>query len=152
MADDEELAAMAATHGLSARGAAATRPPFSYLHAFFRAMSEPFDATERPDGYVNLAVAQNFLTVDAVQRRLMAGFASPQPASTAAYDNMKGSERLRTAMAVRAPGGPAPHARCVQKTTTTTIFFPHRSHRTSHPDARPHPRSPGAHAPNPRQG
>tara|TARA_B100000767_G_scaffold180497_1_gene168473 strand:+ start:475 stop:933 length:459 start_codon:yes stop_codon:yes gene_type:complete len=152
MADDEELAAMAATHGLSARGAAATRPPFSYLHAFFRAMSEPFDATERPDGYVNLAVAQNFLTVDAVQRRLMAGFASPQPASTAAYDNMKGSERLRTAMAVSAPGGPDTHARCVQKTTTTTIFFPHRSHRTSHPDARPHPRSPGAHAPNPRQG
>ena len=122
MADDEELAAMAATHGLSARGAAATRPPFSYLHAFFRAMSEPFDATERPDGYVNLAVAQNFLTVDAVQRRLMAGFASPQPASTAAYDNMKGSERLRTAMAVSAPRGPNTHARCVQKTTTTYLF------------------------------
>lgn len=148
MADDEELAAMAATHGLSARGAAATRPPFSYLHAFFRAMSEPFDATERPDGYVNLAVAQNFLTVDAVQRRLMAGFASPQPASTAAYDNMKGSERLRTAMAVSAPGGPNTHARWMRSKNNNndpTIFFPH-------PDARPHPRSPGAHAPNPRQG
>ena len=103
MADDEELAALAAAHGLSARGAAATRPPFSYLHAFFRAMSEPFDPTDRPDGYINLAVAQNFLTVDAVQKRLLAGFASPQPASTAAYDNMKGSERLRTAMAVSDP-------------------------------------------------
>ena len=49
MADDEELAALAAAHGLSARGAAATRPPFSYLHAFFRAMSEPFDPTDRPE-------------------------------------------------------------------------------------------------------
>jgi hypothetical protein len=145
MADDEELAAMAATHGLSARGAAATRPPFSYLHAFFRAMSEPFDATERPDGYVNLAVAQNFLTVDAVQRRLMAGFASPQPASTAAYDNMKGSERLRTAMAVSAPGGPNTHARWMRSKNNNDLSF-----SLSHPG--PHPRSPGAHAPNPRQG
>jgi|AntAceMinimDraft_12_1070368.scaffolds.fasta_scaffold125555_1 hypothetical protein len=41
------------------------------------------------------------LTVDVVQKRLRTAMASEQPQSTAAYDNMRGSEKLRTAMAVR---------------------------------------------------
>ena len=101
--DSAEMAALAAEFGLSDRGAQATKPPFSYLHAFFKAMAEPWEAGTQPEGYINLAVAQNFLTVDVVQERLRKAMASEQPDSTAAYDNMRGSERLRTAMAVRSP-------------------------------------------------
>ena len=99
--DAAEMAALVADFGLSVRGAQATKPPFSYLHAFFKAMAEPWEEGTREDGYINLAVAQNFLTVDAVQDRLRKAMASEQPPSTAAYDNMRGSERLRKAMAAR---------------------------------------------------
>ena len=37
------MAALAAEFGLSARGAQATKPPFSYLHAFFKAMADPWE-------------------------------------------------------------------------------------------------------------
>ena len=112
MSDADEMARVAADFHLSERGANATKPPFSYLHAFFRAAAEPYDPEARPDGYVNLAVAQNFLTVDTVQARLRAAMATEQPASTAGYDNMRGSDRLRAALAshmrrVLAPDAPA---------------------------------------------
>lgn len=98
--DAAQMAALVADFGLSDRGAQATKPPFSYLHAFFKAMAEPWEKGIRDDGYINLAVAQNFLTVDVVQERLRKAMASEQPQFTAAYDNMRGSERLRVAMAV----------------------------------------------------
>lgn len=98
--DADQMAALVADFGLSDRGARATKPPFSYLHAFFKAMAEPWEEGTRDDGYINLAVAQNFLTVDVVQERLRRAMAGEQPQSTAAYDNMRGSERLRVAMAV----------------------------------------------------
>ena len=94
-----EMETLVQNHGLSLRGAEATKPPFSYLHAFFKAMSSPYDRESNPDGYVNLAVAQNFLTVDAVQRRLSEAMRLPQPTTTAGYDNMRGSDRLRNALA-----------------------------------------------------
>jgi 1-aminocyclopropane-1-carboxylate synthase len=97
--DAAEMASLAETHCLSSRGAHATKPPFSYLHAFFRAMQEPYEPGSREDGYVVLAVAQNFLTVDTVQRRLALAMRSEQPAATAGYDNMRGSDRLRRALA-----------------------------------------------------
>ena len=97
--DAAEMASLAETHCLSSRGAHATKPPFSYLHAFFRAMQEPYEPGTREDGYVVLAVAQNFLTVDTVQRRLALAMRSEQPAATAGYDNMRGSDRLRRALA-----------------------------------------------------
>ena len=97
--DAAEMVALAATHCLSSRGAHATKPPFSYLHAFFHAMQEPYEPGTREDGYVVLAVAQNFLTVDTVQRRLALAMRSEQPAATAGYDNMRGSDRLRRALA-----------------------------------------------------
>jgi len=97
--DAAEMAALAETHCLSSRGAHATKPPFSYLHAFFRAMQEPYEPGTREDGYVVLAVAQNFLTVDTVQRRLALAMRSAQPETTAGYDNMRGSDRLRRALA-----------------------------------------------------
>ena len=37
MSDADEMARVAADFHLSERGANATKPPFSYLHAFFRA-------------------------------------------------------------------------------------------------------------------
>jgi len=97
--DDTEMAELAATHCLSSRGANATKPPFSYLHAFFKAMQEPYEPTTRENGYVNLAVAQNFLTVETVQKRFTEAMRSVQPVTTAGYDNMRGSERLRNALA-----------------------------------------------------
>jgi|TARA_B110000977_G_scaffold177726_2_gene234544 1-aminocyclopropane-1-carboxylate synthase len=105
-----EMAALTQTHGLSERGANATKPPFSYLHAFFKAMAEPYEPSERPEGYVNLAVAQNMLTVDAVQQRLSAAMQKEQPSTTAGYDNMRGSDRLRTAMAKHLKRVVAPNA------------------------------------------
>ena len=108
---DDDPAALAAAFGLSARGANATKPPFSYLHAFFAAMSDPFDALANPDGYVSFAVAQNVLTVDAVQTRLRDALAAKQPPSTAAYDNMRGSARLRAALASHLERVLAPRAR-----------------------------------------
>ena len=99
MSELEPAASLAETHCLSSRGAHATKPPFSYLHAFFRAMQEPYEPGTREDGYVVLAVAQNFLTVDTVQRRLALAMRSEQPAATAGYDNMRGSDRLRRALA-----------------------------------------------------
>ena len=44
-------------------------------------------------------MAQNFLTVDTVQRRLALAMPSAQPETTAGYDNMRGSDRLRRALA-----------------------------------------------------
>jgi hypothetical protein len=52
MSDDAaEMAALAAEFGLSDRGAQATKPPFSYLHAFFKAIAEPWEEGTR-DGRV----------------------------------------------------------------------------------------------------
>ena len=97
--DAADMAALEETYCLSSRGAHATKPPFSYLQAFFRAVQKPYEPSTREDGYVVLAVAQNFLTVDTVQRRLALAMRSEQPATTAGYDNMRGSDRLRRALA-----------------------------------------------------
>jgi hypothetical protein len=77
--------------------------------------------TLRDEGYINLAVAQNFLTVDVVQDRLRKAMAGEQPHSTAGYDNMRGSDKLRAAMAVRR----GCFAFCQRRQTLPSVFFWH---------------------------
>lgn len=98
--DASAMKALAKEHDLSIRGAIATKPPFSYMRAFFDAMMDPHDADANPRGYINLAVAQNHLTIEPVQYRLRQSFVdAPLPDSACGYDNMRGSERLRVAIA-----------------------------------------------------
>ena len=98
--DASAMKALAKEHDLSIRGAIATKPPFSYMRAFFDAMMDHHDADANPRGYINLAVAQNHLTIEPVQYRLRQSFVdAPLPDSACGYDNMRGSERLRVAIA-----------------------------------------------------
>jgi aspartate/methionine/tyrosine aminotransferase len=88
-----------------------------------KAKNDPWEAGANEGGYINLAVAQNFLTVAPVQERLRAAMAVEQPTSAAGYDNMRGSHRARTAMAAHmqrvlagpaaAPGTVDPHQLCI---------------------------------------
>lgn len=89
------------TTTLSARGNRAKQRPFTYFDAFVRTFSDPYDAETNPRGFINLAVAQNQLTVDAIQQRLREALTKEGtiPDSSASYDDMKGSARLRKAMA-----------------------------------------------------
>ena len=96
------MSSSAPTTTLSARGNRAKQRPFTYFDAFVRTFSDSYDAETNPRGFINLAVAQNQLTVDAIQQRLREAFAKEGiiPDSSASYDDMKGSARLRKAMAV----------------------------------------------------
>ena len=88
------------TEGLSARGVRAQARPFSYFDAFVKTFSDAYDRESNPDGYINLAVAQNNLTVDLLHDRLNDALKEePSPSTTAQYDDMKGSHALRCAMA-----------------------------------------------------
>ena len=55
---------------LSERGYGACKPPFSYWPYFLRCANRPFDATNHREGYINLAVAQNFLAKQDVQDKV----------------------------------------------------------------------------------
>ena len=84
---------------LSARGRRAQARPFSYFDAFIKTFSDSYDAEKNVTGFINLAVAQNSLTVDLMHERLCRAMQTPPPLSTAAYDDMKGTHALRVAMA-----------------------------------------------------
>ena len=88
---------------LSERGYGACKPPFSYWPYFLRCASRPFDAENDREGYINLAVAQNFLAKQFVQDKLKSICQGQEEQNrmfgldAAGYDNMKGTERLRKA-------------------------------------------------------
>ena len=88
---------------LSERGYGACKPPFSYWPYFLRCANRPFDAKNDREGYINLAVAQNFLAKQEVQNKVKEICKSSENDAlifgleAAGYDNMKGSERLRIA-------------------------------------------------------
>ena len=84
---------------LSARGRRAQARPFSYFDAFIKTFSDSYDADKNATGFINLAVAQNSLTVDLMHERFCRAMQTPPPLSTAAYDDMKGTHDLRAAMA-----------------------------------------------------
>jgi len=88
-------------HTLSARGALAKRRPFSYFDAFVESIRNSYDQKLNAEGYINLAVAQDVLTSNAFHDRLLEAFATPDniPVSSTSYDDMKGSHKLRKAMA-----------------------------------------------------
>ena len=87
------------TEELSARGVRAQARPFSYFDAFVKTFSDAYDRESNPDGYINLAVAQNNLTVDLLHDRFNDALKELSPSTTAQYDDMKGSHALRCAMA-----------------------------------------------------
>jgi 1-aminocyclopropane-1-carboxylate synthase len=98
---------------LSKRGYGACKPPFSYWPYFLRCAERPFDEDGDKEGFINLAVAQNFLAKQMVQDKLKlicskeshleeeeeeGNSRSPIFGLEAAgYDNMKGTKRLRQA-------------------------------------------------------
>lgn len=104
--------------GLSQRGVAATQPALSYYPAFVAAQSRPWGGPDDPHtGIINLCVAEDKLNADALAARLSE--ARTLPASALAYDDMRGSSKLRAALAryltrVHAPGvGCDPSHLCV---------------------------------------
>lgn len=84
---------------VSVRGTRAQARPFSYFDAFIKTFSDSYDAVANENGYINVAVAQNNLTVDMMHERTCRALAVESPVNTAAYDDMKGTMRLKSAMA-----------------------------------------------------
>lgn len=85
---------------LSARGTRAQARPFSYFDAFVATFSDAYDAKANPEGFVNLAVAQNVLCMDEMHERVNRAFVeSPSSSTSAMYDDMKGSRELKEAFA-----------------------------------------------------
>lgn len=85
---------------LSDRGTRAQARPFSYFDAFVKTFSDTYRPGENENGYINLAVAQNVLSAELFHNRLCRAFAEhPSPVSATMYDDMKGSQALREAMA-----------------------------------------------------
>jgi aspartate/methionine/tyrosine aminotransferase len=84
---------------VSVRGTRAQARPFSYFDAFIKTFSDSYDAVANENGYINVAVAQNNLTVDMMHERTCRALAVESPVNAAAYDDMKGTMRLKSAMA-----------------------------------------------------
>jgi 1-aminocyclopropane-1-carboxylate synthase 1/2/6 len=86
------------THdSLSTRGRAALEPRPEYLRVAFSAWSDQYDARTNPEGFVDLSVAENRLSLPLVAEAL--NRAPPVPAEFLTYDIMSGSERTRNAVA-----------------------------------------------------
>ncbi len=83
---------------LSARGSRlADENPFSEYMLVSRSMAPYRWSEERPDGFVDLSVAENRLVWDLLEPALSA--ARPLPARAAGYDDVRGSEPFRRAVA-----------------------------------------------------
>lgn len=83
---------------LSERGQHLVNAPMpTYLSEHFERGQQQFDATERPDGYIGLCVAENSLMWDLWRTRIQS--ARAVPASALRYDTMCGSERFRRQLA-----------------------------------------------------
>lgn len=95
---------------LSARGRRLVESPpaAEYLQEHFRRLAEPYDAEQRPGGYIPLCVAENKLVHDLLLPKL--GAAREVPPRVLGYDAMTGSlafrERLARFMSQRVLGRP----------------------------------------------
>lgn len=87
------------TDGLSKRGQALvdqpTMPP--YLLEHFPRSAAPYHATDRPDGYIPLCIAENRLVWDLLEPKVNAP--RDVPASALGYDDMVGSLGMREDLA-----------------------------------------------------
>ena len=56
---------------LSDRGRVMLPPAMEYLMKHFQALGDVYDPVSNPQGYVSLAVAENKLTYDVLQKKLL---------------------------------------------------------------------------------
>ena len=70
--DASAMKALAKEHDLSIRGAIATKPPFSYMRAFFDAMMDPHDAdaNEADKAVMDITVADRKSGEESMQMRM----------------------------------------------------------------------------------
>lgn len=86
---------------LSRRGQQlADHPPFAaYILEHFARSQAPWHATERPEGYIALCIAENRTMWDVLHPRLQAIGATEIPARSLGYDAMIGNAEFRTKLA-----------------------------------------------------
>ena len=96
----------ACTHALSPSAPLAPAPSTQTpvrddLEEFFTAWSNPYEPATNPEGYLVLLVAENKLSWDMLRRRLDAAAAEGKqlPAWVAGYNDFRGEERFRAALA-----------------------------------------------------
>jgi 1-aminocyclopropane-1-carboxylate synthase len=87
--------AASSTSTLSSRGQRAVKPALSYFGQFLEAQGDLHDEASNPDGFVVCAVAENRQVCHKLAERLSR--TAPVPVRSLAYDDMRGSQRLREA-------------------------------------------------------
>ncbi|KAL6071196.1 hypothetical protein QOT17_006435 [Balamuthia mandrillaris] len=83
--------------GLSRRGlkCAEGHPSMQYLGPALQAMQNPWSEQLNPEGYINLAVAENKHDWPILEKDVRTAFEEPIPETVAAYDDMHGNAAFR---------------------------------------------------------
>ena len=83
---------------LSARAAAAAKPPLSYFPAFMRALADLYDRRRNEGGFIVLTVAENKLPASTGMLKARLSKVPGPTLDTFTYDDMRGTLRLRKAI------------------------------------------------------